>query len=228
MTIYETMFCRRSVRRYTAPLDQETLLSILDYARRIPQMDGQHADFRVITKDEMGGNAPAPHYLVASCEATNEAYANVGYVMEKVDLYLQSLGYGSLWWGMSLPENGQDNDCIVMGMGQTEVPLRPSEEAKRLNLSAIAEEDNAITQTARLAPSAVNSQPWMLSCGEGEVVIRYHGRGLLKSRLEKKMNKVDLGIVTRFVVTELENQGKCIKAITEETVGKDFTITVRY
>lgn len=229
MTIYETMFCRRSVRRYTDRLEEAALQQILEFARAVPQMPGQKASFRLITQEQMGGNAPAPDYLVASCEPTNEAYANVGYVLEQVDLYVQSLGYGSLWWGMSLPEkDGQENDCIVMGLGKTDVPLRDSGSAKRLELDKISSSDNAITRTARLAPSAVNSQPWVIDCADGEVVIHYHGRGLLKSRLEKKMNKVDLGIVTRFVVTELKQQGHTVRELTEQTEGKDFTITLRY
>lgn len=38
MTLYETMFTRRSVRKYDpAPLDQETLSTILAYIQKIPK-----------------------------------------------------------------------------------------------------------------------------------------------------------------------------------------------
>lgn len=227
MTKYEAMFCRRSVRKYTRPLEQERLDAVREFARSVQQMPGQNARFRIITREEMGAG-PAPHYLVASCGSGNEAYANVGYVLEQVDLHLQSLGYGSLWWGMNLPAQSQEDDCIVLGMGYTDLPMRKAENAKRLELDKITNTDNAITRAVRMAPSAVNSQPWNIICGDREVVLSYVGRGLLKSRLEKKLNKVDLGIAARFAATELEFQGSPVQDITMETAGKEFSITLHY
>lgn len=161
MTLYDTLFARRSVRKYDpAPLEQETLSTILAYIQKIPQIEGQHAEFRILPQNEVDDNR-APHYIIASCEESDAAYANVGYVLEQVDLYFQSIGLGSLWIGNRLGYEPKPGDCIMMAIGQTKVPFRHSiKEYKRLPGSEISGTDNEITQAVRLAPSAVNSQPW--------------------------------------------------------------------
>ncbi len=229
MTLYETMFCRRSVRRYLdEPLDGQTLDEILAYIRAVPQLPGQHAEFRIIGPEEMGMRQ-APHYIVAACTPSNEAYANIGFVLEKADLYIQSIGLGSLWYGMKLPQAAQENDAMVMQLGKTAVPARrDGAEFDRLAVSKIADADNAVARAARLAPSAVNSQPWEIHFGDKAVEICYKGRGLMKTALEKKMNKVDIGIVTRFVTLALEHEGKTIGDISMRTQGRDFRVTVEY
>lgn len=208
MTLYETIFARRSVRSYLPePLDEKTLAEVLAYAENVEQIPGAHADFRIIPHEEMGAG-PAPYYLVASSEQNEKEYANIGFVLEKVDLWLQSNGFGSLWYGLSLPKKHLPNDSIVLGFGKTDLPMRKEEEFNRLPLSKIAETDNAVTRAVRLSPSAVNSQPWKIECAENLVSVSYFGRGLMKASLEKKMNKVDVGIASRIAVTALENEGK--------------------
>lgn len=228
MTLYETIFTRRSVRKYKDEnISDEVLKGISNYLESIPQIEGQKVSFRIIDKKEMGDNF-APYYVIASCEANNEAYANLGYVLEKFDLYLQSIGIGTLWLGSKMPKNKQANDAMVMAFGYTDVPIRKEEDFNRLKVGKISNQDNAIAQVARLSPSAVNSQPWQLEFSENKVVINYHGRGLLKAYLEPKMNKVDIGIITRIITLALEHDGKEITNITLHTNKKKFSSTVEY
>lgn len=229
MTHYEAMFIRRSVRQYAPePLPQEALDEILAYAAAVEPLPGQQAQYRLLTPEEMGLKL-APHYLAASCESGNEAYANLGYVLEKLDLELQSRGLGSLWYGMKLPRDSRPDDAIVMAFGRTAVPPRTAgTEFSRLPLAELSDGDDAVLRAMRLAPSAVNSQPWVFRRGDKELEIAYKGRGLLKGRLEKKLNKIDLGIVTRFAVTALEQEGKQILSLRPETEGREFRILIRY
>lgn len=228
MTLYETVFCRRSVRKYLPePLGAETLDGILAYLAAIPQIPGQSASFRLIGPEEMGLSL-APHYIVASCTPDDSNYANAGFVLEQLDLYLQSIGLGSLWYGMKLPKVSQPGDCIVLAFGRTELPLRKPEDFSRLPVEKISGTDSPLTRAVRLAPSAVNSQPWYLDCTAGEVRIRYYGRGLMKARLEKKLNKIDVGIAARFAVLALTEEGKCLTDVLPEGTGRDFSLCLRY
>ncbi|MDD4494914.1 MAG: nitroreductase family protein [Eubacteriales bacterium] len=157
------------------------------------------------------------------------AYINVGYVLEKADLYLQSIGLGSLWLGMAKPKENKQDFCIMLAFGHTSVPVRSSvEEFNRLPLAKISDNDLDIAKAARLAPSAVNSQPWKLHFQDGSVTIRYFGRGMMKLILKNRLNKIDLGICTRFVVEALKNEGKHIKAIIPKASGKELEIEVKY
>ncbi|MGI6265372.1 MAG: nitroreductase family protein [Acutalibacteraceae bacterium] len=229
MTIYETMFTRRSHRRYDPrPLTDEELTAIRYELAAIDPIPGQTADFRFITPAQMGLEQ-APHYLVANCAPTDAAYANVGYMLEKLDLVLQSRGLGSLWYGMKLPREKEANDCIVMQFGRPVAPGRTDESAfNRLPVEKIATANNPVTRAARLAPSAVNSQPWMIEWGDTVITVRYYGRGLMKGRLEPKLSKIDLGIVTRFLVTALEHEGRVVTAVTPTGGGKSFALEIAY
>lgn len=228
MTLYETIFVRRSVRQYDpAPLDSETLNNIQSFLDETKQIDGQKARFKIVSNKEASINHP--HAILAYCDESTAAYINVGYVLEKADLYLQSIGLGSLWLGMAKPKDDKQNFCIMLAFGRTSVPIRNSvEEFNRLPLSEVSDSDSVVAKTARLAPSAVNSQPWKLHFEDGSVTIRYSGRGMMKLILKNRLNKIDLGICTRLVVEALKNEGKHIKAIIPKATGKELEIEVKY
>lgn len=229
MTLYETMFTRRSVRKYDpTPLDSKILDDMLAYVKGVQQLEGQHAEFRILPQSEIQDNR-APHYIIASCEESDAAYANVGFVLEQADLYLQSIGLGSLWIGNQLPNEPQHGDCIMMAFGRTNVPLRQDTEAyKRLPLKEISDTDNCVIQAVRLAPSAANFQPWKVECTENEIILHYFGRGPFKAILRKKHNMIDLGIAARFAVTALEHSGISIDEIVPETHGRQFKLPIKY
>ncbi len=229
MTLYDTIFVRRAVRKYDmAPLDEKTLGDIRKWIDETQQLPGQSARFEIVSADKVKG-AAAPHYIMCYCKPTDAAYANVGYVIEKADLYIQSLGFGSLWLGMGTPKEKETDFCIMLAFGRSDVPLRKSEqEFNRLPVGEISNTDNAVAQAARLAPSACNSQPWKLEFADGCVTVRYFGRGMMKMILKSKMNKVDIGIVTRHIVTALEHEGEKIKSVTPITSGKGLEIQIEY
>lgn len=229
MTLYETIFVRRSVRKYDmTPLDEKTLDDIRKWIDETTGLPGQSARFEIVAADKVKG-ATAPHYIMCYCKPGDAEYANVGYVIEKADLYIQSLGLGSLWLGMGNPKEKETDFCIMLAFGKSDVPFRNSEQQfDRLPLKEISSTDNAIAQAARLAPSACNSQPWKLDFADGRVTVRYFGRGMMKMILKSKMNKVDIGIVTRHIVTALEHEGKEIKVVTPITSGKGLEIQIEY
>jgi nitroreductase len=228
MTLYEAIFIRRSVKKYDmTPLAHELVEDIKQYIAGIKQLDGQHAQFEIVPAD-MVHSASVPHYILAYCEENDAAHVNAGYVLQKIDLYIQSTGLGSWWIGMQKPKNKKKNFCILLGFGKTNIGQRKGEQDfDRLPVNEISDADNAIAKAARLAPSAVNSQPWKLHFENGKVIIKYFGRGPLKIFL-KKLNKIDLGIVTRHVEVALLNEGREIKSITPKGAGKEFEIEIIY
>jgi hypothetical protein len=228
MTLYETIFVRRSVRKYDkTPLDDETLRGIQKFLDEAERIEGQTGRFEIVA-DNRVKNATAPHYIFAFSEANDGAYANVGYVLQKADLYLQSIGLGSVWLGAGKPVESKPDYVIMLAFGKTEVPLRGgAQDFKRLALGEISDGDNAVAQAARLAPSAANSQPWKLHFEDGKVTVRYFGRGLLKAML-KKMNTVDVGIVLRHIEVALLDEGKTVRSVTATANGGDLTAEITY
>ena len=224
---YETIFYRRSVRKYRDEvLDDNTLNEIEKYISDIKQMGCHYARLEIVTDKEVRGSAP--YYILAFSQENDSAYANVGYVLQKVDLYLQGRGLGSLYLGVKKPKKKADDFCILMAFGNTDVPIRNGEhEFNRLPVKEISNVDNAVARAARFAPSANNSQPWRLTFGDGEVNIRYQGRGLTKLFL-RKLNMIDMGIVTRHVEEALINEGKNVDSITPMPLDDGFEIEVKF
>lgn len=230
MTLYDTIFIRRSVRKFKdSPLDAAAINSIEKFIGNTPQLAGESARFEIVSKDKVHGGVPAPHYILAYCTDSDSSYANVGYVLQNVDLYLQSIGLGSVWLGMAKPNKPERDYCILLAFGKTDVPARKSEgEFTRLSINEISDQDNLLAKAVLLAPSAVNSQPWKLHFESSKVVIQYVGRGLMKLMLRKKLNKIDLGIAARHIETALRHEGNAILSITPKTSGKTFEIEIIY
>jgi arsenate reductase-like glutaredoxin family protein len=225
MTLYDTIFVRRSVRRYNGdPISDEMLEEILDRIDGLEQMNGQKATFKVVQGKK------APYAVLAYCEDGLEEYVNAGYCLQEVDLYLQGLGLGSLWFGSRNPtKNGKDGHCITLAFGNTDVPFRKSEEEfRRLGVKEISDTDNAVARAVRLAPSARNTQPWQLSFGEDGLTIGYQGRGLFKGLLKKKLSKIDLGIAAKCAELALVREGKEIKSISVSGDDNGFAVSIIY
>jgi hypothetical protein len=231
MPLYEMISRRRSVRNIDdVPVDDETVEKIRQFLLDTEQLPGQEARFE-ITLATVTSLRSGYHTILAYCEAGDAAYANVGYVLQKTDLYIQSIGLGSLWLGIGKPKEPKEDFCIMMAFGYTHIPLRNGEaDFKRLPLSKISNEDNAVARAVRLAPSAQNSQPWELRFEEGKAVIRYVGRGVFQHILRKKLNKIDVGIALRHMELALQNEGKEIRSIemTAGNEGKEFEIAVNW
>ncbi len=103
MTLYETIFKRRSVRKYeTAPLDETAIDEIMQYVNNATQLQGQSARFSIVSGDVVK-KALSPYAILAYSEDSDDALINIGYTLQGVDLWLQSSGYGSVWCGMATP-----------------------------------------------------------------------------------------------------------------------------
>ena len=229
MTLYETMFKRRSVRSYDkTPLSESTLNEVKAYLATIPQLSGTNVRLEVVPGDKVKDKLAA-HYIVAYCKKNFAEYINVGYTLQQADLYLQSIGLGSLWLGMTGTVGGNEDYAIMMAFGKTDVPMRNGEEDfKRLPLSEMSNQNTHIAHAARVAPSAVNSQPWNIHFEQNEVTVNYFGRGVLKAILKRSKSKIDLGIVTKHIETALLNEGKTITSITPVGDDKHFLVEIRY
>ena len=99
MALYETIFTRRQVRNYlNSPVPKDRLDHILACAAEAEQLTGQHADFKLLPAAEVSANQGASHYLLGFCDNSPAAYANVGFVLQKVDLCVQSMELGCGWF----------------------------------------------------------------------------------------------------------------------------------
>jgi hypothetical protein len=228
MTLYETIFTRRSVRQYDEALpDAAALSEIQSYLDSVEQLPGQSARFEIVGRDKLKGGF-TPYAILAYSEESEAARVNVGYTLQGVDLWLQSQGFGSVWCGMATPLEKSPEYRILLGFGQTSVPPRKGEEDfKRKKVTEISIEDNAIVRAARLAPSAVNLQPWWLSFSDKrvEAKVNVHGIGRV---LPGKLWLFDIGIVLRHIELALTHEDEVVKELAINGSGKDLSVLASY
>ena len=227
MTLYETIFVRRSVRKYEdGELSDSELRALREFIRGTNRIKGTSARFEVVGREAVKGIAP--HYVLAYCGSGDAECANVGFVLSNIDLYLQSRGFGSLFLGVKTPVKSDPEFCIMLAFGRTAEPLRSGGgDFERLAIEEISDSDGSVARAVRLAPSAVNSQPWKLEFEEGRVAVSYFGRGL-KKLLLKRLNKIDVGIAARHAELALLNEGRTVRSVSPEASGKNFKVIIEY
>lgn len=197
----EMIYKRRSIRKYNmTTLDSQTIEDIRQFAVNAkPLYDGIKVSYDIINGNVKGLFAlKAPHYIAISSEVKEGYLTNAGFMMQQIDLYLQSKGFGSCWLGSAKPPLKADvkfEFVILLAFGRASEPLyRNLSEFKRKSLSEISDISDNRLEPARLAPSGINSQPWYFM-SEGKTVHAYCVKhGAIGGLIYERMNKIDMGI----------------------------------
>lgn len=141
---------------------------------------------------------------------------NIGYLGEQLDLYLVSKNIGTLWFGIGKVDEMQMDglDFIIMiAIAKVDSPHKFRKDmykSKRKELQEIWNGDNYldIANIVRFAPSACNTQPWIVESSAKELkVYRYRKegkRGIMPKDKVIYYNQIDIGIFLCFLDLCLE------------------------
>jgi nitroreductase len=170
----------------------------------------------------------AKYYLAVACEKGDFDLENLGFLFEKVVLYCTSLGLGTVWMGGTFNKSNfskalklKDNEVlpIVSPVGIESdkksilSKIMGSNTLKRKEFNTIffnenfdtpltyeeAKEYSDVLEMVRLAPSAMNKQPWRI-LKEGN---NYH----IYSDSKIEMGRIDIGICLSHFVLAGEEKG---------------------
>ena len=223
--LYDAIFRRKSVRKYRMdPLGHDVIEDISRYASTLdflcPEIDVQ---FAFAEHGEIVNLLPvkSPHYILIFSEEKDNYLYNAGFLGQQLDLYLSAKGLGSCWLGLARPQE-QIVKCregldftIMLGFGEAAEPLHRDNlsQFKRKPMSQICFVEGAegLLEPVRLAPSAVNRQPW---CFYGTPSGLHVGREKLSSvryPIFNRLNQIDLGIALCHLVLSAEHIGKVVK-----------------
>ncbi len=207
----------------------QTDVSILDEKTLGPALSGIVGSY---------GKVEAPHYIVASSENGDLHLENVGYSLEPVVLHLTRNEIGSCWVGKGLDAekyksmvemSDQLEPIIMIAFGYPkkgkDVWRDNENEAKRKGLDKIllhdkdrlSEEWKKILDAARMAPSAVNSQPWRFKKDGDRLHVYVSKKGGLLNKAMKKfanleeLNHIDVGIALSHIKVAAQKMSKRIK-----------------
>jgi nitroreductase len=232
---YAAIFNRKSIRNYDLnPLDQNLLDEISENLRSLkPMTTGIKTEFKIISPEQVKRKAmnKAPHYIAAFSEARGAYLANMGFMLQQIDLHFSATGLGSCWLGIPKPikevtESSNLEYIILMSFGNsTETLHRISvSQFKRKPLSEITNIKGAdeLLEPARLAPSAVNRQNWYFT-GDKNLIHAYSLKpNFLRSLVgARKYFPINVGIAICHLQVAAEHFGRKATIIFEEKKQKN-------
>lgn len=189
------------------------------------------------------GNVISPHYLLVTSEEKEGYLENIGYTLEKIILTLTTLGIGTCWIGspfkkthvkdiISLKEN--HNPIILVSFGNAQ----NKEELYRNNIINIKRKDfseltlnssnnkwKEIVAAARIAPSAMNSQPWRFVLDNNAIHLYRINPNIITKNFIEELNKIDMGICLSHIEIaskHFNNNLKIVKLPNEEIKGYNY------
>lgn len=158
-------------------------------------------------------------YCILLYSEKKEGYLpNIGYLGQQLDLILASMNIGALWFGIGKTDVRSDGELdfvIMIAIAKMEkTKFRKNMfKSKRKPIEEIwfGEYYLEAANVARFAPSACNTQPWIVESNEQELrVFRYKKpgkRGIMPADKVSFYNRIDIGIFLLILEVCLKHGG---------------------
>ncbi|MBL4930749.1 nitroreductase family protein [Clostridium paridis] len=162
------------------------------------------------------GKIEAPHYMVITSEEKEGYLENIGYTLEQIVLELADRGIGTCYIGgsikkellkdiMEIPSNQKPIIVVAFGYpaNEPELEIKELENFKRKALEDIIignyeEKFREIFNLVRVAPSAINLQPWRLYVNENSIDL-YANKGNILTKGLSHFSELDSGIALKHL-----------------------------
>lgn len=164
---------------------------------------------------------------------------NIGYIGEQLDLFLTKQNIGACWYGMGRPKEREYEGlyfvCMLCIAIQDEDCFRTKEaKLNRLEIQEIweGEDQSDLACVVRLAPSACNTQPWLV-VQQGDVLLVhrvFRKRGIIPPSLVPYYQSIDIGIFLLFLELALEhaNTKYCRTLYRDDQKDERNVLTAQY
>jgi nitroreductase len=218
--LHNAIFHRKSVRKYAPKaLGQDALDAILARTQKLRAfLPEAPVAFRILTEAQVKGmvSAKTPHYLAVYAAEEYMAQVNAAFMLQQMDLWFSAQGLGSCWLGMPNPSpDAATADSLpflvllafgapaeaVLRAEVSEFKRKPAEEITRLTGM------ENLVEPLRLAPSAVNRQPWFLAGDTGSLRLCGKKNNMLQKMMFGDMPRIDMGIALCHLWLAAKNHG---------------------
>ncbi len=206
MTLNEMIYHRKSCRSFTGkPVDAEMIEKILSFEPK-PLYPEIKVHMDIVSRDKVKCICPwtTPQLITIYSEETEGYLENIGFLFQQMDLYLQTLGLGVCWLGMGRMnpkttiqvEGTKFVIMLAFGHPKGDQLRHQLKGFRRKTMEQITDKADPRLEPARLAPSAVNSQPWYF----------VHEDDTIHVYCNKKGSRLDAGIaLAHLYVANEEN-----------------------
>ena len=212
MTLNEMIYHRKSCRSFTnVPVDAATIETIKAFPMK-PLYPDIKVHWDIVPRNQVKCICPwtTPQLITIYSEETEGYLENIGFLFQQMDLYLQTLGLGVCWLGMgrmnpkttTAVEGMKFVIMLAFGQPKGDQLHHDLKGFKRKSMEQITDKADPRLEPARLAPSAVNSQPWYFA-HEGDRIHVY---------CAKKGSRLDAGIALAHLYVANEDTFQFCKA----------------
>jgi len=211
MTLSEMIFKRKSCRSFTGVLvDAATIETIKAFPMK-PLYPDIKVHWDIVPRNQVKCICPwtTPQLITIYSEEVEGYLENIGFLFQQMDLYLQTLGLGVCWLGMGRmnPKTTTEVEgmkfviMLAFGYPKGDQLRHDLKGFKRKPMEQITDKADSRLEPARLAPSAVNSQPWYFT-HEGDSIHVY---------CSKKGSRLDIGITLAHLYVSNESTFRFFK-----------------
>lgn len=219
--LYDMISRRKSFHLFRGlgltPIPEDELDAIrAAYAGFEPLCPGIRTAIRILPVKQADGPRGAEYSILLYSEKKGPYLRNAGYLGEQLDLYLVSRNIGTLWYGIGKPRettyDGLDY-VIQIAIAKAGPDTQFRTDLGKVKRRPLSETWNGplidgVSDLARFAPSACNSQPWYVENGETLAVYRRFGRlGIMPPHFALYLNRIDMGIYLCFLELCLMHRG---------------------
>ena len=219
---YEMIFKRKSFHIFINA-GQETISNdeIDEIKKTYEEFTSLHPEIKtaiqIVPAEETTCKRGEEYCILMYSENKDGYLQNIGYLGNKLDLYLVSKNIGTLWFGIGKTEKKYYNgmEFVIMfairKISNEKKYRKDMFKSKRKPTSEIwnGEPISAVTDIVRFAPSACNSQPWLVKNADDTLsVYRYKKpgkRGIMPADKVSYYNRIDIGIFLCFLEICLEH-----------------------
>ncbi len=237
----QAIYKRRSMRNFdeNRRLTAAELQQVTDKLHSLTPLCADIAvDFEIVPCAQTNCKFNAEYCVLCYSESKPFYLENIGYMLEQWDLYCALLNIGVCWYGMGKVKQTQKDGkvfVIMLCFGKSSVNdfRLTTEEFNRKSAKEIWNNSTLpqVAEICRLAPSAVNSQPWRVEqLGDTVKVYRKLSDNLLLARhLFKYFNKIDIGIFLTYLEIGLESVGSgYFRTLHPDVSGAKNVLTATY
>ena len=244
--LYDMIFKRKSFHLFRdigeEKITENELKDIEDYFYTIQPLCDDIKVKMKITKDTSSCDRGQEYCLYLYSETKPNYLQNIGYIGQQLDLYMVSKNIGTLWYGIGKPKDNILDGLtyvIMFAIAKVDSPSKFRKDmfkSKRKEVEEIWKGEHIldIPNIVRFAPSACNSQPWIIENKDKCLSIYRHRnlerRGIMPVNMVNYFNQIDIGILLCFLEKCLVKNNIYFKRelFIEEDSDLEFNLTAKY
>ena len=209
------------------------------YSSFIPLNPGIKTAIRIVPEKQTNCKRGGEYCVLLYSEKKDGYLQNIGYLGEQLDLYLVSRNIGTLWFGIGKTEEPfEDMEFVIMfsvrKISDDSKYRKDMFRSKRKSVEEIWEGEQilGVSDIVRFAPSACNSQPWLVKNNGELLVYRYRKpgkRGIMLTDKVSFYNRIDIGIFIFFMDICLEHNGIGFeKTLYSDAADAELVLNAKY